>query len=294
MTVCFAVSLFGGTYTVDNLPNVRRQNAMRYVINPDDIISSSVCDSIDLMLHSLESKTGIEMVVAVVESIGDTDCFDFCHNLLNTWGVGKKDKNNGMVVLLVTDQRCIQFYTGYGLEGDMPDALCKRIQTQTMLPYLREADWNNAMLNGMKAVCAVLDGTMSADEVDDDSDEDDGFGIVLAVMLIVFLTGGVAVWVEWKNTRCPNCGKHQLIRSDSLLISRVNGVKTEDVTYTCKNCGRKITRRQESYDDNYRGRGHGGGGTVIFGGGGGFGGGGFSGGSFGGGIGGGGGAGTRF
>jgi uncharacterized protein len=70
-------------------------------------------------------------------------------------------------------------------------------------------------------------------------------------------------------------------------------VKREDVTYTCKNCGHQITRRQESYDDNFSGRG--GSGPVIFGGGGGgFSGGGFSGGSFGGGIGGGGGAGTRF
>jgi uncharacterized protein len=68
-------------------------------------------------------------------------------------------------------------------------------------------------------------------------------------------------------------------------------VKREDVTYTCKNCGHQITRRQESYDDNFSGRG--GSGPVIFGGGG-FSGGGFSGGSFGGGIGGGGGAGTRF
>ena len=76
---------------------------------------------------------------------------------------------------------------------------------------------------------------------------------------------------------------------------RRNGVKTEDVTYTCRNCGHKVVRRQQSYDENYRGGG--GGGPVIFGGGGlfgGSGGGGFSGGSFGGGMGGGGGAGSRF
>lgn len=65
--------------------------------------------SIDAMLYALEQQTGIETVVAVVPSIGETDCFDFCHQLLNKWGVGKKDKNNGLVILLVTDQRCIQF-----------------------------------------------------------------------------------------------------------------------------------------------------------------------------------------
>jgi uncharacterized protein len=63
------------------------------------------------MLYALEQQTRIETVVAVVPSIGEEDCFDFCHQLLNKWGVGKKGKNNGLVILLVTDQRCIQFYT---------------------------------------------------------------------------------------------------------------------------------------------------------------------------------------
>lgn len=99
-----------------------------------------------------------------------------------------------------------------------------------------------------------------------------------------------------KQSRCPNCGKHQLQRSGSRVVSRINGVKTEDVTYTCRNCGHTIIRRQQSYDNDYHHRGGGGGGPFIggFGGGSFGGGGGFGGGSFGGGMGGGGGAGSRF
>ena len=219
-------------YTVDNLPKVHLQNKMQYVCNPAGILSQAACDSIDSMLYALEQQTGIETVVAVVPSIGEEDCFNFCHQLLNKWGVGKKDKNNGLVILLVTDQRCIQFYTGYGLEGVLPDAICKRIQTRYMIPYLKDG----------------------------------------------------------------NCGKHQLQRSGSAVVSRINGVKTEDVTYTCRNCGHTIIRRQQSYDNDYHHRGGGGGGPFIggFGGGSFGGGGGFGGGSFGGGMGGGGGAGSRF
>ena len=100
------------------------------------------------------------------------------------------------------------------------------------------------------------------------------------------------MFASWIQSRCPKCKKHQLQRTNTLLISKKNGVKTEDVTYTCRNCGNTITRRQQSHDENYRGRG---GGGPIIGGGGGFGGGGsFGGGSFGGGRGGGGGAGSRF
>ena len=88
-------------YTVDNLPKVHLQNKMQYVCNPAGILSQAACDSIDAMLYALEQQTGIETVVAVVPSIGETDCFDFCHQLLNKWGVGKKDKNNGLVILLL-------------------------------------------------------------------------------------------------------------------------------------------------------------------------------------------------
>ena len=95
--------------------------------------------------------------------------FDFAHRLLNEWGVGKKGKNNGLVILLVTDQRCIQFYTGYGLEGDLPDAICKRIQTRDMIPYLKDGNWDAGMVAGVRAVCGRLDGSM----VNDTDDEED-------------------------------------------------------------------------------------------------------------------------
>ena len=286
-------------YTVDNLPKVHLQNKMQYVCNPAGILSQAACDSIDSMLYALEQQTGIETVVAVVPSIGEEDCFNFCHQLLNKWGVGKKDKNNGLVILLVTDQRCIQFYTGYGLEGVLPDAICKRIQTRYMIPYLKDGNWDAGMVAGLKATCQRLDGSMENDALSD-SNSGGSFDFVLAILCFIAIGGGLAFFSARKQSRCPNCGKHQLQRSGSAVVSRINGVKTEDVTYTCRNCGHTIIRRQQSYDNDYHHRGGGGGGPFIggfgggsFGGGGGFGGGSFGGGSFGGGMGGGGGIKTR-
>lgn len=280
-------------YTTRNLPKVRLQDKTRYVTDPDGILSAAATDSIDRMLYALEQQTGIETVVAVVPSIGDEDCFDFSHRLLNEWGVGKKEKNNGLVILLVTDQRCIQFYTGYGLEGDLPDAIAKRIQTRDMIPYLKVGNWDAGMVAGVRAVCARLDGSMENDTPTEDGESPWALVLIFLGIFGVALVAGVLK--ARAASKCPNCGQHKLQRSGSQLVSRHNGVKTEDVTYTCRNCGFKVVRRQQSYDENYRGRG-GGGGPVIFGGGG-FGGGsggGFGGGSFGGGMGGGGGAGSRF
>lgn len=290
----FSVQAQEKIYTVDNIPKVHLQNKMRYVCNPEGILSEAATDSIDRMLYTLEKKTGIQTVIAVLPSIGEADCFDFSHQLLNKWGVGKKGKDNGLVILLVTDQRCIQFYTGYGLEGDLPDAICKRIQSKEMIPYLKNGDWNSGMVAGINAVCGRLDGSM----VNDGEESGGGGGglfLFIAIIGFVVIGGLTSFLAVWASARCPKCGKHKLQRSSTSLVSKRNGVKTEDVVYTCLNCGHKVVRRQQSYDDNYRGGG--GGGPFIGGiGGGSFGsgGGGFSGGSFGGGMGGGGGAGSRF
>ena len=163
--LCLCLSLWAQAkvYTPDNLPKVHLQSKYRYLCDPEGILSPAATDSIDRMLYRLEQQTGIETVVAVVPSIGQAECFDFCHELLNSWGVGKKGKDNGLVILLVTDQRCIQFYTGYGLEGVLPDAICKRIQTQTMIPYLKDGQWSEGMVAGIRATCARLDGSMEND-----------------------------------------------------------------------------------------------------------------------------------
>ena len=179
-------------YTVDNLPKVHLQNKMQYVCNPAGILSKAACDSIDSMLYALELQTGIETVVAVVPSIGEEDCFDFCHQLLNQWGVGKKDKNNGLVILLVTDQRCIQFYTGYGLEGVLPDAICKRIQTKYMIPYLKDGNWNAGMVAGLKATCQVLDGSMENDSISGSTNNGGSFDFILAIFFFILIGGGIA------------------------------------------------------------------------------------------------------
>ena len=286
---CFVIQ--AKEYTIQEIPMVHLQDRTRYVSNPDNILSPSAVATMDSILYALEQKTGIQTLVVAVTGIEGGDCFDFAYRLGKEMGVGQKERDNGLVILLSTDERCIQFATGYGLEGVLTDAICKRIQSRYMVEHLGKEDWNTGMVEGIRAVNGYLDGSM--ENIGSEGDEDMTPLYIFGVLMLGGM--GLVGYGVWRNNRCPKCKKHQIQRISSQTLSRANGFITEEITYLCQNCGHTFTRKTKSSDPNYRGPRSGG--PTIFMGSGGFGGrggGGFSGGSFGGGSFGGGGAGSRF
>ena len=274
-------------YKVEEVPMVHLQDSTKYVCNPDNILSSSTVLSIDTMLFSLERATGIEVVVAVVFDIEDGDCYQFALDLGKKYGVGKKKKDNGLIVLLSTEQRCIQILTGYGLEGVLPDAICKRIQEQHMNPYFAKGKWDKGMLEGMKAIRKRLDG-YNEEEAES---LDIGGGILEAIgglVLYLGLIGGIVWAILWfaylRPKRCPKCNERAFKRTSSTLIFRKGGKQRHHVVYTCSKCGYTEERDEDStYSTSSGGGGRSSGGSGSS-----------SGGSFGGGSFGGGGAGSKF
>ena len=286
--VCFFTQ--AKEYTIKEIPMVHLQDRTRYVSNPDNILSATSVATMDSILYALEQKTGIQTLVVAVTGIEGGDCFDFAHRLGQEWGVGQKGRDNGLVILLSTDERCVQFATGYGLEGVLPDAICKRIQSRYMVEHLGKDDWDAGMVAGICAVNAYLDGSM---ENIGDEEEDDALLYFFAFFFICIILFSLIVSIF--GNQCPKCKKRKALqRVSSHEISRKHGVITSEVTYLCKYCGHRHVTKEQSSDPNFRGPRSGGG--TVFMGGGGFGrsGGGFSGGSFGGGSFGGGGAGSRF
>ena len=273
-------------YKVEEVPMVHLQDHTRYVSNPDNILSSESVAEIDKMLYALEEKTGIQVVVAVLSGIEGGDSFDFAYRLGAENGVGEKGRDNGLVILLSTEERCVQFATGYGLEGVLPDAICKRIQQKYMVEHFKKNDWDLGMLNGIRAVCGHLDGSME-NIGEEEGDED---FIALAIFLTMIFGGLVVIiFAVWYGGRCPNCKKHNVQRVGSRIVNRYDGYLVRENTYRCPDCGHIFSRKEYADDNsNHRSRG---GGVII---GGGFGRGGGFGGSFGGGSFGGGGAGSRF
>ena len=72
--------------------------------------------------------------------------------------MGSKTRNDGLLLLVVMDQRKVRFETGYGMEGILTDVRASRIQRQYIIPLMREGDYDGAIYNGVVAVGKVLQG----------------------------------------------------------------------------------------------------------------------------------------
>lgn len=277
-------------YCVETVPNVYATNRTLHVSDPSAILSASTTTEINRMLTQLEDSTGIQSLVVMLPSIGHEDIFEFSHSLFKHLGIGNKETNNGFLILYVADQRKIRFTTGYGLEGHLPDAICKRIQERYMIPHFREGNTDMGMLEGVKAVVAVLDGSM---EVSDAQGEDiSGLELIFTLLLILGMIV-VPIWlIHRQKHTCPRCHKAGSLKLISQSTHKLSRTRTSiKQTLLCSACGHTVHR--EHINDSGDLDGMAGGmfmGSMLGGRGGSRGGGGFMGGSFGGGRSGGGGA----
>jgi len=152
----FAGFAFAAEYTVQTIPNPKTANAHAFVSNPDGILKAETVQQINAYLDSLQSKTGSEVAVVAVNSIGSNELKPFATDLFATWKIGKAKQDNGLLVLFVLDQKKVTFETGYGLEGIIPDAICKRIQIQKMVPEFKKGNYDAGLMAGIVSIAAVI------------------------------------------------------------------------------------------------------------------------------------------
>ncbi len=158
------VSLAAG-YSVDEIPNVHRADSTQFVSNPDGILSQAMVNRLNAQLHQVWLKTSTEPVVVVVNDIDTDDIDGFATDLFTKWGIGKDDKDNGVLLLVVKDQRGAVIRPGYGIEGVLPDGKCGRILRNEMFPRFSEGDYDGGVQAGVAQIAAVLENPDSYDEL---------------------------------------------------------------------------------------------------------------------------------
>lgn len=307
LTGLFLISLIpsvlaSGDYTIETIPNVRLANRTDHVSNPDQIITATDVTRINQILNMVEDSLGIEVAVVAVNSIGENDARMFATDLFKHWGLGKRSKDNGLLIQLVTEpvQRSVVFETGYGLEGILPDAICYRLQQRYMMPDLKAGDYSAGMLKGVAAVAQYLmtsDYERAAMTGNQPSANNHDLPVWIVIIFSVGALGLVAFvgYLKYRPRICPRCGKktYAYTGKHTVVQATYQSEGMAEEIYRCKSCG--YTHKETHRIDRLR-RGGGGSGPIFMGGGGlgGFGGGGGGGGSWGGGRSGGGGSISRF
>ncbi len=210
-------------YTPADIPNVQVEQRNRYVSNPDGILSASAVAELDSYLDSVWSVSTAEPVVVIVDSIapGYSDN-TFANELFDLWKIGKADKENGLLVLIVRSQHRAVARTGRGTSAVLPDALCGRILSEYAVPHFKEEDYDAGTIAATKAMGAVLMDPDSAADIVSDQERgsgDDSISLFTFVVRASIVGGiGILLWVIW--TIVATRRREELYRYTRLLEIR--------------------------------------------------------------------------
>jgi uncharacterized protein len=130
-----------------------------YIVDDAHVLAPSTLQAIDQQLQQVERDTSNQIVVGVYPKMqSNDDIAAYAVRVFQAWGVGQKDKNNGVVLLVFIDDRKMNITTGYGLEGALPDATCKQIIENEIKPHFKTGDYDGGIRAGVTAILAATRG----------------------------------------------------------------------------------------------------------------------------------------
>jgi len=108
---------------------------------------------INSMIRRYKKQTGVEMAVVILPTLGEeVDIDDYAQLLFDKWGIGEKDINNGVLILITTEDKMLRLQPGYGLEELLTDADSRAIEDANIIPSLKNDKWNDGVLGGVNAI----------------------------------------------------------------------------------------------------------------------------------------------
>lgn len=156
--LCFSAIAFpvaSQAITVQEVPNPRPNHT--WVTDKANILSDSTETQLNQVIAELEAKNGSEIaVVTVPDTKPSATPKAFATELFNSWGIGKKGKNNGVLLLISSGERRVQIETGSGIQSILPDAKTVSIIQTEITPKFKQQDFDGGTLAGTKALVNIL------------------------------------------------------------------------------------------------------------------------------------------
>lgn len=136
-------------------------------------------------LEDFDKTTSTQITVVTIKNLGGYDIAQYAVELGNRWGVGRKGKDNGALILASLDDRKVNISTGYGLEGALTDATCGRIIRNEMRPAFKEGRYYEGFSKAADAIIAATKGEYT----NDDKKDEKGIpaGVIVFIVIVILL-----------------------------------------------------------------------------------------------------------
>lgn len=144
-------------------------------------------------LRAYWDSTSTQIVVMIRPDIGAYDKASYAFELGNRWGIGRKDKNNGVVMLIKSQppDRGIFIATGYGTEGALPDITAGHIIRNTMAPFFRQQQYFDGINAGLDEIIGALEGEFSNPPAEQLSGWETFFLLLFVLLVVGLIVGGI-------------------------------------------------------------------------------------------------------
>lgn len=123
-----------------------------YVNDFSGVLDNQAKQYIESNAATVEQLTSAQVVVVTVNDLGDSALEDYALGLFREWGIGDKQANNGVLILVDIGGRQSRIEIGYGLEGALPDGKTGRIQDNFMIPYFQKGNYSLGIVEGFNAI----------------------------------------------------------------------------------------------------------------------------------------------
>ena len=191
LSALFGVILLGCSSTAASLPEFTAP-----VVDSIGRVSAEVETQINSELTSFQQTGGPQIAIAVVDTTGSTTLENYSVDLARSWGIGDKEKDNGVLVLIALEDRDLRIEGGSGVEGELTDITTAGIVDSVMLPRLRANDVDGAVRDGARAVMQVWRGEnissqpiVPSNTITESTPQQSIFGIILFFgLILLFMT----------------------------------------------------------------------------------------------------------
>lgn len=155
-------------------------------------LTSEQISALDLRLREFEQRKGSQIAILLVSTTEPETIEQYAIRVAEAWQLGRRGIDDGVLLLVATDDRAVRIEVGYGLEGALPDVIANRIIAQVLVPHFRQGDYFGGLSAALDRIIAFLEGEALPAPEQRAPPTGEGVGSLLPLLfMLVFVGSGL-------------------------------------------------------------------------------------------------------